>query len=162
MSARLYPVTGSNISHGRSAPQLSLRRWAAVLAGGPLRLTFVVFAIIALLGQRAAAQDSTAVRDSTHGQPPALIPGSCFPPRYPPDLVPRYGYRPIHLILSFVIDTTGRIERNTIEADSATSNEFIEPAIQNVLSCRYLPGRVNGHPVRSRVRQPVNFLPGRR
>jgi TonB family protein len=80
---------------------------------------------------------------------------SCEAPRYPQDL--RESGLSGRVLISFVIDTTGHAERNSIEVVSSTHPGFINPAIQAVLSCTYRPGVVAGVKVPVRVTQPVNF-----
>jgi len=61
------------------------------------------------------------------------------------------------VVLSFVIDTTGRADPDSIEVVSSTNIGFINPAIGTVRSCRFVPAVKDGHPVRVRVTQPINF-----
>jgi TonB family protein len=85
------------------------------------------------------------------------------PERYGCETIPRY---PSHLrqagiqggvLVAAVVDTLGRIEPYSIHPISASHNDFVEPALITVRSCRYRPGRLHARPVRVQVQIPVNF-----
>jgi TonB family protein len=87
---------------------------------------------------------------------PSLVEGSCTTPAYPEAL--NQARIDGHVLIEFIIDTTGHVEEQTLNVIHTTHPAFVQPAALAVLTCRFLPGRINGIPVRVRVQQPVNFL----
>lgn len=86
---------------------------------------------------------------------PDVIAGTCVPPAYPP-VLQQAGITG-RVLIEFIIDTTGRAERNSLKTISTTHPLFEAPARSAVLSCRFKPGRIQGRAVRVRVQQPINF-----
>jgi TonB family protein len=101
--------------------------------------------------------------DSTHGiaqeegvsERPERVAGSCSPLLYP-EALRQQGIEG-RVMVEIVIDTTGRAEPDSVRARYASHLELIAPSLAVVAHCRYRPGRINGRPVRVRVRVPVNF-----
>lgn len=86
-------------------------------------------------------------------EPPERISGPA--PRYP-EMLRQAGVEG-SVILSFVIDTTGRVEPNSIEVIQSTNRAFEGPAREVIVRSRYRPGRVRGTPVRVLVQQSISF-----
>jgi protein TonB len=86
-------------------------------------------------------------------EPPERIAGPN--PRYP-EMLRQAGVEG-SVTLSFVIDTTGRVEANSIEIISSTNRAFETPARDVILRSTYRPGRVRGTPVRVLVQTSVAF-----
>lgn len=61
------------------------------------------------------------------------------------------------VMLQFVIDTTGHVERNSLKVLSSTNPLFDRPSMEAVAASVFRPGRISGRAVRVLVRQPVNF-----
>lgn len=62
-------------------------------------------------------------------------------------------------VVSFVIDTQGRVEPQTIRMVFASHPEFIVATITGVKRMRFAPARLNGSPVRVRAVMPVHWRP---
>jgi protein TonB len=86
---------------------------------------------------------------------PEAITGTCISPTYPEIL--RQAGIDGRVTMEFIIDTLGRAERASLRVVSSVNQLFDAPARQAVLSCRFRPGRIQGHAVRVRVQQPINF-----
>jgi TonB family protein len=61
------------------------------------------------------------------------------------------------VVLQGVVDTSGRIERESVEVISSTQRAFDGPAMQLLRRCIFRPGRVRGSAVRVLVQLPVQF-----
>ena len=61
------------------------------------------------------------------------------------------------VILEAVVDTTGRVNRDSIDVVSATHPEFVAAARQALLATLFRPAFVFGRLVRVRVRIPYEF-----
>jgi protein TonB len=62
------------------------------------------------------------------------------------------------VVLEFVIDTTGRVERQSVRIVESGQRPFDDAARQAVLGARFQPARLSGRPVRQMARQTVRFL----
>ncbi len=62
-----------------------------------------------------------------------------------------------HVILEFVIDTTGRADSTTLRVIEATHDAFITPARKTILGGGFRPGRVRGTKVRVLAQQRLDF-----
>lgn len=60
--------------------------------------------------------------------------------------------------VEFVIDTAGRVEAGSARVVASTHELFSQAALDAVASWLFRPGRLDGHPVRSWVRVPLNFV----
>jgi len=68
-----------------------------------------------------------------------------------------------HVVVEAVIDTTGRVEEESIRVVESTDARFNEAARSYARGARFAPGRVAGRAVRVRFQIPVDFrLPSRR
>jgi protein TonB len=76
-------------------------------------------------------------------------------PRYP-ELLRQAGIEG-RVVLEAVVDTTGRIGRDSILVVSATNPDFVAPARQALLATLFRPAFVAGHAVRTRIRIPFEF-----
>jgi len=61
------------------------------------------------------------------------------------------------VVLQGVVDTTGRMERNSIVVISSTNRAFESPAKQLLQRSLFRPGRVRGQPVRVLIQLPIQF-----
>jgi TonB family protein len=59
--------------------------------------------------------------------------------------------------LAFVVDTTGRVERSSIEVLETTHREFGKAGAEMIRDCRFRPAEVDGVPVRARTVMPIMF-----
>ena len=64
------------------------------------------------------------------------------------------------VIVSFVVDTAGRVEPASVSVISATERDFVDPTLEAVRGSRFSPGLLAGCPVRVRIVQPVNYCLG--
>jgi len=76
-------------------------------------------------------------------------------PRFP-DLLRQAGIDG-RVLLEFVVDTAGHVERGSIKVLSSTNQLFEQPAREAIAESTFRPGKISGHPVRVRVQQPINF-----
>lgn len=102
-------------------------------------------------GTGAVDVGSVVVSSAEADEPPRLI--SAGPQRVPT------GFEgvPGQVVLSFIVDTLGRAESNSIKVISSTNKVFEEPAKDMVVKSNFKPGRNGGHTVRVLVSQPVRF-----
>ena len=61
------------------------------------------------------------------------------------------------VVMQGVVDTTGRIERESVEVIQSTQRAFDGPALQLLRRCIFRPGRVRGQAVRVLIQLPVQF-----
>ncbi len=61
------------------------------------------------------------------------------------------------VLLQFVVDTTGRVERGSTAIQRSDHKAFEGPARDMITKCLFRPGRVRGRPVRVLVQMPINF-----
>ncbi len=80
---------------------------------------------------------------------------SCPPLQYP-ELLRQAGIEGT-VVIQAVVDTTGHIQRNTMEVIRADHRGFERPARDLLMRCLYRPGRIRGRPVRVLVQQPITF-----
>ena len=84
----------------------------------------------------------------------AAAPGNS-PPRYPDML--RSANVEGEVLVQFVVDTTGRVERGSIKI-LKSSHELFTSAVQSALnSMRFYPAEIGGRKVKQLVQQPFNF-----
>ncbi len=76
-------------------------------------------------------------------------------PRYP-DLLRQAGIDG-RVLVEFVVDTTGHVERGSIKILSSTNPLFEQPSKEVVAASVYRPGKISGRSVRVRVQVPLNF-----
>jgi TonB family protein len=86
-------------------------------------------------------------------EPPERI--SCPPPEYP-RMMQQAGVEGV-VVMQGVVDTTGRIERESVEVIQSTQRAFDGPALQLLRRCIFRPGRVRGQAVRVLIQLPVQF-----
>lgn len=121
------------------------------------RFAFLAVALVAFSASRAEAQQPVSA--AALQQPPQPVPGSCRAPSYPALL--RASQIEGRVILEFVVDTTGQIERETIRAISSSHSQFEAVAKQALMTCRYRPASFNQQLARVLVRMPYTFTIGR-
>jgi len=76
-------------------------------------------------------------------------------PRYP-DLLRQAGIQG-RVVLEAVVETTGRVQRESIEVAEATNPAFVNAAREALLGTLFRPAAVNGHAVRVKIRIPYEF-----
>ena len=86
-------------------------------------------------------------------EPPERI--SCPPPEYP-RMMQQAGVEGV-VVMQGVVDTTGRIERESVEVIQSSQRAFDGPALQLLRRCIFRPGRVRGQAVRVLIQLPVQF-----
>ena len=86
-------------------------------------------------------------------EPPERI--SCPPPEYP-RMMQQAGVEGT-VVMQGVVDTSGRIERESVEVIQTTQRAFDGPAMQLLRRCVFRPGRVRGQAVRVLIQLPVQF-----
>jgi TonB family protein len=65
--------------------------------------------------------------------------------------------------MEFVVDTTGRVDPATLRVISSPDDRFTTAVRSALGNARFVPGRYNGHAVRTLVRRTFEFrLEGRR
>jgi TonB family protein len=80
--------------------------------------------------------------------------------RYPPA---RYPLEAAHagvatlVSLEFVVDETGKPERESVRVVSARYDDFVEAAVSAVMSAEFKPAMSGGCPVKSRFLHVVQF-----
>ncbi|HEX9691586.1 MAG TPA: energy transducer TonB [Gemmatimonadales bacterium] len=62
-----------------------------------------------------------------------------------------------NVLLQFVVETNGHVERNNIEVLSSTHRAFEAPARDMIQKCLFRPGRVRANAVRVLVQMPIVF-----
>ncbi len=62
-----------------------------------------------------------------------------------------------NVLLQFIVDTTGRVERGSAEMINSTHRAFEGPARNMIARCLFRPGRVRGRAVRVLVQMPIIF-----
>lgn len=76
-------------------------------------------------------------------------------PQYPPSMQRRQVEA--RFAVSFVVDTSGHIDRETIELPPVQHEEFATAVLNALAKWTFQPALVAGHRVRERVRQPFFF-----
>ncbi|MGH7678764.1 MAG: TonB family protein [Gemmatimonadaceae bacterium] len=76
-------------------------------------------------------------------------------PVYPPSL--RAAMVEGSVVVQFVVDTTGRVEPQSISILHSTHEQFSHSARQWLTRTRYAPAEIRGRPVRQLVQQEVAF-----
>lgn len=84
---------------------------------------------------------------------PALL--SAPPPPYP-DMLKRAGIQG-RVLLSAIVDTTGRVEPNSIQIVKSPNPGFDVPARSWVLQALFRPARLHGQAVRVHVTLPIDY-----
>ena len=77
------------------------------------------------------------------------------PPQYP-ELLRQAGISGI-VMLQAVVDTSGRVEPNSIKVISSANPGFDQSAKNTLLKTLFRPARVYGHAVRVLIQLPINF-----
>lgn len=86
---------------------------------------------------------------------PAVPVGDNAKPRYPSRLVSR-GVE-TNFNVTFVVDTSGSVDRETVELPRSVQEEFTSAVIDVLFSWRFKPAELGGRRVRQRVLQPFIF-----
>ncbi len=77
-------------------------------------------------------------------------------PRYP-SMAERIGLEG-RVLLRFVIDTTGRVDKSSIEVLETTEEQFTRPAVDAVSRARFRPAVLSGNPVRQLAEESIRFV----
>ena len=80
----------------------------------------------------------------------------CPEPVYPRALA-QYGFSG-HVVLVFVVGTSGRAEMDDLVISETAHEGFIGAARHTISKCRFDPAEKSGRPVRYLVEQRINFL----
>lgn len=109
-------------------------------------------------GPQVTATDSLAVQDQVFSvdvvqEKPELL--SAPQPVYP-DLLMKAGIEGVVMVQA-IVDTAGRVEKNSVRITSSANPGFDSSARDYVLKERFRPARVYGHAVRALVQVPVHF-----
>ncbi len=94
-------------------------------------------------------------REAAVDEPPERISGP--PLRYPEML--RQANIEGSVLLEFVVDTSGTVERESVKIIRATHDAFVSHATEAVVKSQYRPGRVRGLAVRVLVQQNERLTP---
>jgi protein TonB len=86
---------------------------------------------------------------------PAIPVGDNPKPRYPSHLVSR-GVE-TNFNVTFVVDTSGSVDRATVELPRSVREEFTSAVADVLFSWRFVPAELGGRRVRQRVLQPFIF-----
>jgi TonB family protein len=76
-------------------------------------------------------------------------------PRYPSQMLTR-GIE-ANFNVSFVVDTSGVVDRETVELPPSIQQEFTRAVVDVLFNWRFAPAEVGGRRVRQRVMQPFTF-----
>jgi periplasmic protein TonB len=77
-------------------------------------------------------------------------------PRYP-SMAERIGLEG-RVLLRFVIDTTGRVDKSSIEVLETTEDQFTRPAVDAVSRARFRPAVLSGNAVRQLAEESIRFV----
>lgn len=107
-------------------------------------------------GNRGTLLDSTFLAGEVD-VPPAPAEGSSCAPEYPKSL--RLAGIPGRVVLRFVVNEDGSVDRGSLRVIQASHALFEQPAMDGLLrpSCRFTPGRKRGSSVRVLVQQAAVF-----
>jgi len=78
------------------------------------------------------------------------------PPSHYPELLRQAGIQGVVMVQA-IVDTSGRVEPNSIKIVSSPNPGFDTPAKNQVLKTLFRPARVYGHAVRVLIQLPINF-----
>ena len=88
-----------------------------------------------------------------------MTPGT-LPPHYPDAM--RAANIEGDVLVTFVVDTTGRADMSTFTVIKSTHTLFTQAVKNSVANSRYYPAEIGGHRVKQLVQQPFVFsLTGR-
>jgi len=107
-------------------------------------------------GGRGTLLDSTFLAGEVD-EPPALAEGSSCAPEYPTSL--RLAGIPGRVVLRFVVNEDGSVDRGSLRVIQASHTLFAQPAMDGLAqpSCRFTPGKKRGSSVRVLVQQAAVF-----
>jgi protein TonB len=100
----------------------------------------------------AAPAENHVYATASVEEPPALL---SPPPRYP-EMLRRAGVEG-HVLLQAVVDTTGRLEPNSVRILKSSGPGFDLPTRRWAQDARFRPARLQGRPVRVLVNLPFDF-----
>jgi protein TonB len=106
----------------------------------------------------AAGREDQPYTDLTVERQVVARPGN-LPPRYPDPLRNAGVEGTVHA--QFVVDTTGRVERESIRFKRSDHQLFERAVTETLLRSRYLPAESGGRKVRQLVEQAFSFTLGR-
>jgi protein TonB len=106
-------------------------------------------------GQPTAGSMSGGVIGERETDRSPRILGAVVQPRYPETL--RALGISGHVLVQFVVDTTGRIEPGSLTVQEASRPEFVESVRDALPRFRFAAGEVAGRKVRTRVQLPFDF-----
>lgn len=103
-----------------------------------------------------SAQAAQVFDESVLDQVPERL--SCPVPAYP--ALMREARIEGQVLVQFVVETDGTVESSTVEVLNSSHRAFEAPAKDMIARCRFRPGQVDGHPVRTLVQMPIMFRLG--
>jgi TonB family protein len=105
--------------------------------------------------------ESLSVFSADQVEQPAVVAGSDpLALAYPPELFAKGIGGSV--LAEFVVDTTGKVESETINLVSSTDPLFSAAVLRALPNARYVPAMKGGHAVRQIVHQPYRFVPGQK
>jgi protein TonB len=90
-------------------------------------------------------------------KPAVLANADSIDPKYPPELFA--GGVTGSVLAEFVVDSTGRVEEETVTIVSSTNSLFSATVLRSLQAARYVPAMKDGRAVRQAVQQPFKFTP---
>lgn len=78
------------------------------------------------------------------------------PPTQYPELLRQAGIQG-QVMVQAIVDTSGRVEPNSVKVISSANPGFDQPARNQILKTLFRPARVYGHAVRVLISIPINF-----
>jgi len=90
-------------------------------------------------------------------KPAVLANADSVDPKYPPELFA--GGVTGSVLAEFVVDSTGRVEEETVTIVSSTNSLFSATVLRSLQAARYVPAMKDGRAVRQAVQQPFKFTP---
>ena len=118
--------------------------------------------ILSLTPLKAQAQDSTIHSLDQLSELPRLADaraaGRAINKAYPLSLQRRNIGGKVHL--RFVVDADGRVDVSTVEVVAASVEELGEAAKTAAINIRFVPGKIDGSPVKTMVLFPISFVAG--
>ena len=68
-------------------------------------------------------------------------------------------WKPQHATVRFVVDTTGTVERRTVEILSASDRDWAQALSETIPNWKFEPAEREGRKVRQLVQEPVDWMP---
>lgn len=147
----IHPADGDPVEIGFDARGLDRHLWAIQTS-----CPFVMSEQLATLdsaGSPTPGDSSPVFEEGKVEQPPQVVSG---PPLVYPVMLRNAGVTG-RVVLSLIVDTTGRAEPRSITVLQSPHTGFNAAATDWALGARFRPARLHGHAVRTLVRLPIDF-----